>query len=68
MTFPLSHPPCLVQDRGADDFIIQHYVIQPQPSPLGRVYLFGHRVLKAILKAPASKVSTLAPSISGIFQ
>ena len=68
MTFPLAHPPCLVQDRGADDFIIQHYVIQPQPSALGRLYLFGHRMLKTVLAAPARQVSTLARSISGIFQ
>ena len=39
MSFELTHPACLVQDRTADDFIIQNYVIGPQPSTLGRLYM-----------------------------
>jgi hypothetical protein len=61
MTFPLIHPSCLVQDSDVDDFIIQHYVIQPQPSFLGRVYLFFYRMLKAIRATPARKHSAVAP-------
>ena len=45
ITFPLTHPASVVQDRAADDFIIQHYVIQPEPSPLGRLYMFAHRTI-----------------------
>jgi hypothetical protein len=63
MTFPLVHPPCLVQDREVDDFIIKHYIVQPQPSPLGRLYLFGSRILKTVLAAPLRKTSALARSI-----
>jgi hypothetical protein len=45
MEFPLRHPPCVVQDRAADEFIIQTYVIRPEPSLLGRAYMALERAL-----------------------
>jgi hypothetical protein len=63
MTFPLVHPPCPVQDRAVDDFIVRQYVIKPQPSPLGRLYMFGRRVLRSLLGTQAQKLSALARSI-----
>jgi hypothetical protein len=67
ISFPLIHPPCFVHDRQADDFIIQHYVIQPEPSLLGRLYMFGHRLLKTTAAAPARKVWAFARSFAGIW-
>ena len=49
MTFPLTHPSCVVQDRAADDFIIQSYVVQPEPSLLGRLYMGARRTLRPIV-------------------
>jgi GT2 family glycosyltransferase len=66
MLFPLVDPPCVVQDREADDFIIQHCVIQPQPSVLGRLYMFVHRLLTTAA-APARKVLAFARSVIGIW-
>ena len=63
MTFPLVHPPCVVQDREADDFIIQHYVTQPQPSMLGRLYMSAERLLRAIPAVPVRRVMALARSV-----
>jgi hypothetical protein len=51
MTFPLTHPSCVVQDRAADDFIIQSYVVQPEPSLLGQLYMGAHRTLRSIVSS-----------------
>jgi hypothetical protein len=49
----LSHPTCVVPDGAADDFIIKNYVIGPQPSPLGRLYMFLHGALTKTFPAGA---------------
>jgi hypothetical protein len=49
ITFPLTHPPCVVQDCAADQFIVQSYVIQPEPSLLGRLYMGARRTLRTIV-------------------
>jgi hypothetical protein len=56
IAFPLRHPPCVVQDRAADDFIIQTYVVQPEPSFLGRCYLTARRILGAVVSIPVRRV------------
>jgi hypothetical protein len=55
MPFPLKHPPCVVQDRAADDFIIQTYVVKPVPSFLGRCYLTARRILGAVVSIPVRR-------------
>jgi hypothetical protein len=60
MTFDLNHPACVVQDRAADDFIIQNYVVGPQPSPLGRLYMFLHRRLMKTVPAGAHMMDRAA--------
>jgi hypothetical protein len=49
MTFPLTHPSCLVQDWAADDFITRSYAVQPEPSLLGRLYMGARRTLWTIV-------------------
>jgi hypothetical protein len=61
ISLPLRHPPTMTCDREADDFIIQNYVIPPQPSLLGHTYLAAQRLLKSIRLTPNRKPSALAP-------
>ena len=56
MTFELTHPTCLIQDCAADDFIIRNYVIPPEPSLLGRLFMSLHRTVTKMLGARAGRI------------
>jgi hypothetical protein len=52
--FPLRHPPYVLRDRAADDYIIQNLVVQEhQPHP-------AKRLLKAALPGPVYRVAARA--------
>lgn len=63
MAFPLVHPRTMVEDRAADKFIIETYVVQPEPTPLGRAYMAAQRFLRTALsgKTLATGSSPAAP-------
>jgi hypothetical protein len=63
MAFELSHPTCVVPDGEADDFIIRNYVIGPQPSPLGRLYMSLRSVLNKTYPAGARVMDRAARTI-----
>jgi hypothetical protein len=63
ITFELTHPTCVVQDAAADDFIIQNYVVGPQPTLLGRLYMFLHGALKKKYPVGARVMDRAARSI-----
>jgi hypothetical protein len=65
MAFPLTHPSCLVQDSSADEFIIRNYVIQPQPSPLGRLYMFADRTASKLVRNLAGMARRARQAVLG---
>jgi hypothetical protein len=61
MAFPLRHPPCVIEDRAADDFIIRKYVLPWSPPPLPRrLYWALRRRLSAAIPAPVRRAGKRA--------
>ena len=66
LAFPLVHPPCVFPERAADDFMVHRYLVPPQPSLLGRLYMFARRILRTKMLPQARKVSAYARSLIGV--